>query len=227
MEALDFTCCDIDQAVFFHYNQSRLIVVPVHINNCSLVAKTKGTINNFKINIGKYITITDLGKIHWLLGLKIHHDYLNHILYFLQQSYIDFIIYQYSFEDLKPLLLSIDPNICLTSFFTSSSTLKISYIAYIPYHETVGSLIYVALGTCSNIIYTVQAIFYFSSNPLEAHWKAVKQIYYYFLGTKNLWLYYSRKTKKLVNYTDTDRIIAKDCHTISRYVFMLHTRTIS
>ena len=64
MEALDFTCCDIDQAVFFHYNQSRLIVVLVYINNCLLVAKTKSTINDFKTNIGKHITITNLGKIH-------------------------------------------------------------------------------------------------------------------------------------------------------------------
>ena len=86
---------------------------------------------------------------------------------------------------------------------------------------------YVALGTCSNITYTVQAVFHFSSNPSEAHWKAVKQIYCYFLGTKNLWLYYSRKTKELVDYTDTNRIIAKDCHTISRYIFMLYSRTIS
>ena len=140
--------------------------------------------------------------------------------------YIDFIICQYSFKDLKLLSLSIDPNICLTSFSILSSTLKISYIAHIPYHEAVGSLMYVALGTCSNITYTVQAVFHFSSNPSEAHWKAVKQIYCYFLGTKNLWLYYSRKTKELVDYTDTNRIIAKDCHTISRYIFMLYSRTI-
>ena len=54
----------------------------------------------------------------------------------------------------------------------------------IPYHEAVGSLMYVSLGTCPDITYAVQTVSRFSKNPGQAHWEAVKQIFHYLKGTK-------------------------------------------
>jgi len=45
---------------------------------------------------------------------------------------------------------------------------------------------------------------HFAANPGPAHWKAVKWIFYYLLGTCNLWLIYGKASNPLKGYADAD-----------------------
>jgi hypothetical protein len=97
----------------------------------------------------------------------------------------------------------------------------------IPYHEAVGSLMYASLGTRPDITYAVQAVSRFSKNPGLPHWDAVKRIFRYLKGTKELWLSYGGKGMELTGYADADGNMAEDHHAISGYAFLLHGGTIS
>jgi hypothetical protein len=99
---------------------------------------------------------------------------------------------------------------------------EFTHMQNIPYHEAVGSLMYASLGTHPNITYTVQAISQFSKNPGLPHWDAVKRIFWYLKGTKELWLSYGGEAQELTGYADADGNMAEDCHAISGYVFLLH-----
>ena len=97
----------------------------------------------------------------------------------------------------------------------------------IPYHEAVGTLMYASLGTRPDITYAVQTVSRFSKNPGNAHWEAVKKIFRYLKGTKDLWLSYGGQQKELVGYADADGNMAEDRHAISGYAFILHGGAVS
>ena len=71
MELLKFQHSDVDQAVFYHQNKNMLMVVLVHVDDCTLIVSTAALISGFKAQIVKHVEISDLGELHWLLGIEI------------------------------------------------------------------------------------------------------------------------------------------------------------
>ena len=74
MTNLGFTRCEGDQAMFYRRSEDKgtFIIVLVHIDDCTIVGKSKNLIECFKKEIAKYVDITDLGDLHWILGIKVH-----------------------------------------------------------------------------------------------------------------------------------------------------------
>jgi Reverse transcriptase (RNA-dependent DNA polymerase) len=96
-------CCNVDQAVFFQHEGCNLIIILVHVDDCTIAATTITLILNFKKKISEHVEITDLGELHWLLGIEIRCDREHHSIHLSQRSYIDSIIRHYKLQDLKPV----------------------------------------------------------------------------------------------------------------------------
>ena len=64
MMKLRLARCDIDQAVFLRRETGRLIIVLVHVDDCTIAATSIFLIKNFKSEIAKHVEITDLGELH-------------------------------------------------------------------------------------------------------------------------------------------------------------------
>ena len=96
--------------------------------------------------------ISDLGAIHWLLGIKVTRDLPNHTISLSQHMYIDSIILQYNFTDLKPSAIPMDLSTPLLKLQSPTKLADIAQIKNIPYQEAVGSLMYAEMGTCQCIV---------------------------------------------------------------------------
>jgi len=48
-----------------------LIIVLVHVDDCTIVGKSLLLINRFKVEIAKYVDITDMGDLHWILRIEV------------------------------------------------------------------------------------------------------------------------------------------------------------
>ena len=129
--------------------------------------------------MAQHVEITDLGELHWLLGIEIKHDRNKKTIHLSQCSYISSILRRYNFQDLKPVSIPMDTNIRLTTSQSPSTTVEIAEMCDIPYHKVVSSLMYVALGTRPDIAFAIQTVSRFSINPGPAHWEAVKHIFCY------------------------------------------------
>jgi hypothetical protein len=70
---LKFARSEVDQAVFYRRDARRnvLIIVLVHVDDCSIVVSSQPLIDQFKIKITKHVEITDMGTLHWILGIKV------------------------------------------------------------------------------------------------------------------------------------------------------------
>lgn len=70
------------------------------------------------------------------------------------------------------------------------------------YQEMIGSLMYLSTGTRPDITFHVNSLSQYNKNPKQVHLTAVKRIYRYLKGTKNLKLTYPRNDGKLNIFTD-------------------------
>jgi hypothetical protein len=74
--SLGFKQCAIDQAVYFKVIKLKgeLIVVVMHVDDCTIIASTICLIEELKAGLYKHIEVTDLGKLHWMLGIEVKRD---------------------------------------------------------------------------------------------------------------------------------------------------------
>jgi hypothetical protein len=111
---LGFARTEADHGVFFKEVKDQIIVLALHVNDCMVTGSSEKLTSDFKVQMkGKY-KLTDLGSAHWLLGIKITRDLANQTISPSQHAYIDSIITQFNFNDLKPLSMPMDPSIPLS-----------------------------------------------------------------------------------------------------------------
>src|ERR1700678_3163472 len=136
MTKLGFERCGGDQAVFFRRCERTnvLIIVLVYVDDCSIVGKTKALIARFKVEIAKFVEITDMGELHWILGIEVRRIREERKNLLSQKSYIDSILRRYNFDNLKPIYTPMDPAIWLTSAQSTSTTEELGAMRNIPYH---------------------------------------------------------------------------------------------
>jgi hypothetical protein len=53
----------VDQVVFYKRVGTSLIIVLVHVDDCTIVATAQPLIDNFKASLAKHVEITDLGEL--------------------------------------------------------------------------------------------------------------------------------------------------------------------
>jgi hypothetical protein len=219
MDQLGFKRCEVDQAVFFRRSKGKPIIVLVHVDDCSIVASSSSLVAGFKTEIAKYVDITDLGNLHWILGIEVLRICEERRILWSQRSYIDSILRRYGLEDSKAVSIPMDPNVRLTSAQSLTSTEDFVRMRNIPYHE--------AVGTRPDITYAVQTLSRFSTNPGIEHWEAAKRVFRYLKGTREMWLSYGGQRRELQGYADADGSMAKDRRAVSGYAFLIHGGAIS
>ncbi len=77
LSTLGFTQCSINQAVYHKTNAAarELTVIVVHVDNCTIAASAPCLVDNLKAGLSKHVEVTDLGELHWMLGIKVKHDW--------------------------------------------------------------------------------------------------------------------------------------------------------
>jgi transposase InsO family protein len=227
--SLGFTQCKVDQAVFFKGNerQQTSIVVAVHVDDCTIAGSSMAVIDDFKNGLRQHVEVTDLGELHWMLGIEIKRDREGGTVHLSQRSYIDSILRRYGFEDVKPVSTPFDTQVRLTLEQAPADADEFAVMHDMPYREAVGALNWVALATRPDIAFAVSTVARFSANPGMAHWNAVKRVFRYLAGTCDLWLTYSEARRTLVGYADADGSMSEDRRAITGYAFLIDGGAVS
>lgn len=226
-EKLGFTVSGADPGAFYRRDPGPIIVI-IHVDDCTIGAPYVTLIEEFKRRLVDFVEISDLGELHWLLGIEICRVREKRTLSLSQSAYIDTIIRRFNFEDLKPVTTPLDPNIELSSAQAPQTSYDLAKMRDVPYREAVGSLMYAAMGTRPDIAFAVSLLSRFATSPGPAHWEAVKRVFRYLKGTRELRLTYGPEGDfDLKGYGDADGNSQLDRHAISGNVFILFGGAIS
>jgi len=96
-----------------------------------------------------------------------------------------------------------------------------------PYCQAIGSLMYATIATCPDITFAVSSLSQFLDNPSNIYWEAIKHVFHYLIGTKDLQLTFGGKQHDLEGFTNADGGTQEDWYAISGCCFIVDSGAIS
>ena len=73
------------------------------------------------------------------------------------------------------------------------------------------------------MVYSLEVVSRYQSNPRKNHWKVVKTILKYLRNTKDQWLVYDETDLKLMRFTDSNfQLDHDDSKSVLDYIFILN-----
>ena len=211
---MGLTRCNVDQAIFYQKDVDSLVVMAVHVDDCTIAAKPASLVDELKKKLATRVEVTDLGKLHWLLGVEIAHDRDACVIHLTQGQYIEDIIRRYGCHNERPLSLPMGTNVRLSTDQCPKTTEEIAAMWNIPYRRAVGSLMYASLGTCPDITFAITCLSKYLQNPGPAHWEAVRNVLRYLKATHDHWLVFGERNGSLTGWVDADGSQEEDRHAI-------------
>ena len=111
---LGFRVNDADPGVFTVQDDNDTTILAIHIDDCLITGNSANQISDYKRKLNDCYPLTDLGPVHWLLGIKITQDREACTISLSQTSYIDTILSCFSLSCAKPVATPITPEANLT-----------------------------------------------------------------------------------------------------------------
>jgi len=213
--------------VFYTCIKEHVLILTIHVDDCAFTGSSPTLIAEYKHKLNACYSLTDLGPIHWLLGIKITRNRSARTISLSQTSYIDSIISRFKLNDAKPYGTPMVPGAVYSSKDSPSDATEAAKMQKTPYREAVGSLMYAAVATRPDISHAVSALSRFLDNPGSTHWEAVKRVFRYLAGTRNHTLTYGGERHDLIGYTDADGAMEEHRHAVSGYAFLIDGGAVS
>ncbi|GKB40472.1 hypothetical protein Tco_0885414, partial [Tanacetum coccineum] len=164
------------------------------------------------------LDMKDMGCL-CVLGIKIIQTQDGLVLS--QAHYVDKILNTHNVGDSGLARIPIDTNMYL-------SKNRGVGVAQLEYSRIIGMLMYLMRGTQLDLAYHVSRLSRYTSNPCDAHWKAMTRVLHYLRYNRDYGLHYDRYLAVIEGHSDANWISdMKDSRSTSGYVFTLGGATIS
>jgi len=163
----------------------------VYVDDILIIGK-KNEILDVKDQIKNIYKIKDIGEVDFVIGIKFEKQKNGYILH--QKGYIKELIERYNLSNTKPVR-NLKP----------VNEIKNRYKAFneTSYRSAIGNLLYLAVCTRPDIIFSVVRAARKSKNPTIEDWHNVKKIFRYLKGTLNYGIKFSNE-KTLRVFADAD-----------------------
>ena len=214
-----FTVSTFDPCVLIHKLMQFFLAVYIH--DITLWGSAGNLMTSTKQLLEKEFEVTDMGDLHWLIGMKI--EDLEDGIAVVQTAYIHKILQCFGLGQCNPILLPLDANhvLCHRS---EEEILDIKL-----YQKIIGSLMYTLTGTQPDLAFPITLLSQYLTCPTQEHFDAIKHVFRYLQGTKKNKLFFSySKSLVLEGFTDSNFAPCQDTRrSISGYIFKLGGATIS
>eukprot|EP00253_Pinus_taeda_P007367 PITA_07367 len=188
--------CYYDNTVYTKKVGNSLIILVLYVDDLILTGSDPNLINHVKSSLKKKFEMTDLGHLHYFLGLQVLPS--KEGISLSQSKYACDILRHFHMEDCKPAPSPFQSGVKLSVSCTSPE------VDATLYRQLVGKLLYLT-HTRPDLSFVVGLVARFMQNPRESHWKAAKRILRYVRGIVQFGIHYSAKaTPLLVGFTDSD-----------------------
>ena len=224
---LGFRTSQADPGVFYMRYKGHILILVVHVDDCIFTGSSSCLLEEYKAQFHARYTLTDLGPVNWLLGIKITQDRSTRSISLSQSTYIDSILARFALEDVKAQATPMVPGAVFSRGDSPSSPSDMDRMRKVPYREAIGSLMYASVATRPDISFAVSMLSQFLDNPGDAHWIGVKRIFRYLAGTQDVELTYGAERHDLVGYTDADGATQEHRRAISGHAFLIDGGAVS
>ena len=193
-----------DGCVYVRIVEDEFSILITYVDDCLYATNKPETCQQFLTHMAKKFEIRQLPPTRFL-GINIQRDRANHRIFISQEHTVKNLLEKYNMVDSKPVAVPADPHSHLSADMlpTAEGERQLD-MNNVPYRAAVGALIYVGNATRPDISFAVHQAARFNSNPLPAHWSAVKRVLRYLKGTQSLGIWLGGGGEEVVLYGDAD-----------------------
>lgn len=195
-------------------------MVCVYVDDLVFTGNSSYLINGFKECMKTEFEMTDLGLLHYFLGIEAKQvDFMVSIS---QKKYAMELLVKFNMGESISAATPMEIGLKLTKDNHEES------VDPTLFRSLVGCLMYLT-ATRPDIMFPVSLVSRFMENPKKSHWEAAKRILRYVKGTLNHGIKYSQvQSPKLVGFSDSDyggNLV--DSKSTTCYVFSLGSGAVS
>jgi hypothetical protein len=137
-----------------------MMILVLYVDDLIITGNNEAHIKQVKEELKAWLKMTDLGKLHYYLGVEIS-QHPNQI-FFSQTKYATKLLNKFGMEDCKPSLTPMEKKLKHSKFERGE------LVNSTKYRKLVGSLIYFK-NTLTNLSYSVSILSRFMQEPTESH----------------------------------------------------------
>jgi len=191
----------VDSTLFIKKAKNDLLFVQIYVDDIIFGSTNPLLCKEFSKTMQDEFEMSMIGELHFFLGLQIKQG--KHGLFIHQSKYCTELLKKFHMEACKESSTPMATNCYLDIDETGP------VVEQTKYRGMIGSLLYLTASR-PNIMHSVCVCARFQSCPKESHLTAVKRIFKYLKGTRNLGLWYLHGSNIfLVGYSDSDFVVAK------------------
>ena len=138
-------------SIFIYACRKSTIIIPVYVNNKLLAGNNNPLLDSIQSSIGSHFKSSNLSTTLWILGICVHHNIKDHMLFIEQSQYLKGVLSCYGMTRCMPVSTPLPPN----SQFLPATPDEHAEVSSYPYLKAIGSLMYAAMGTCLDISYAI------------------------------------------------------------------------
>jgi hypothetical protein len=194
LQQLGFEKSEADPSLYYIVVGEDPLILLLYVDAIFIIGAER-LINSCKESLASEFKMTDIGLMHYFLGLEVWQE-PGHI-FLGNGKYVCDILSRFQMEDCRPFT---------TPMITNWKKLHASesQLVYSTLYQLIGSSLYL-INTRPNICFVVNTLSQFTVEPRRVHWVATKHVLMYLCGTTDYGLDYQRGDGvHLVCYTDSD-----------------------
>ncbi len=130
---LAFRVSDADPGIFHARISKHTLILAVHVDDCAMTGSSIELIREYKCKLHDNHALTDLGPIHWLIGIKISRDHAARTISLLQTAYIKSIINCFNLTDAKSVNTPMIPGAVYPKQDAPSDPAEAAHLKKVPY----------------------------------------------------------------------------------------------
>jgi len=197
--------CEQDQSMYVRQENGEKLLVAVYVDDLVIASSNRKEMADIKMRLTTAYQMTDLGDIHFCLGIRIDRNRQEGWIRLSQEQYVRDILERYNMTGCKKQATPMETGMRLTSGGDQPEGDEAGDMSRVPYASAVGSLMYAMLGTRPDLAFSVSVVSRYTSNPRHEHWAATKRIMRYLAATPTMGLTYRRGGDVvLTGYSDSD-----------------------
>jgi len=143
-----------------------------------------------KNQLGTSYKIKNLGEAKLILGICVDRDPTTGNIMLSQKAYCEQMLNRFNMSKCIPVSTPLPPGLTLLSNNCPTTTQEAEEIKNTPYHEALGSLMWLQVATWPDLSYTVNTLSCFTHNPGKQHWLVLKHALAYIRGKMHYGLVY-------------------------------------
>ncbi|TFY77555.1 hypothetical protein EWM64_g6458 [Hericium alpestre] len=204
------------------HEDGTILYAAIYVDDIILISNSMDVLLEAKEALKHLFNMSDLGEVHWVLGLEVIHDRNARTITLSQCRYVEEILKCAGYSDACPIATPVLAN-------EHMAKVDAPEVDVLTYQSGIGSLMYAMLGTRPDLAYTVGVLSQHTAKPGEAHQHALVHAFKYLRGTADYQLVFDgKKPWELTGYVDADWAgDVNDRRSISGYTFLLAGGAIS